>query len=349
MRSSHAQGHRSAAPGCRPPSTAAARRGHGIGTASVQARYCVGTASVPAREAAAEQTQARGGCRGVWPGIHVPVGVLGEYLSATLHSCRTGVLVDRADLAELDERLRALGVDLDEDPAEDVGDEPSDVSPCRALTDDAPPLAGEAGPAAATRRGVEALVVDASEGAGLELYGLDPSVDLPAPTAPPGYYLDGAGVLRYAHDSVQVPGQQRVTLARRWRFARDAGVVMVPAVWVRVRDELAWCSRIAAPVTHTSVAGGHIAAHPVPAAVWDEMARHYFAVTAPELAPDALLGVGEVAEVAQLAPSSVPTFAARGVLPEPTVRLGRVPLWSAPVLSAWLANRRDPGRPRRRR
>lgn len=247
------------------------------------------------------------------------------------------------DLDELDARLRALGVDLD-DPDPDQDDQELEVIDLAVR--DVPELHLRDG--VGVGEPVEPQEVACPRGV-LERLGLDPVVDLPSPVAPPGYYLDARSVLRYSHDSVPVPGQVRVTLARRWRFPRTASVVLVPEVWVRTRPELAWVVNVAAPSSSATVGEGSVAAHPVPVEVWDAMASHCFAVTAPELTVGELLTPSEVAHVAGLAPGSVPTFAARGVLPEPTARVGGTPLWSAPVLAVWLANRRPPGRPPRRR
>lgn len=253
--------------------------------------------------------------------------------------------MDGVDLEDLDAQLRALGVDLDEpDPFEltDRADDEPRVENSHGVDGTGPfdvsPV-GEWGVDDGERLQWEVL----------DSYGLDPAVDLPAPVAPPGYYLDARTVLRYEHDSVPVPGQLRVTLARTWRFERDAAVVRVPAVWSRTRPELAWVERVAGPHGSVRVGGGHLAAHEVPVEVWDAMASHCFEVTAPELTVAQLLTVADVAAVAGLSPTSVPTFAARGALPPPTVRVAGSPLWSAPVLGVWLANRRSPGRPRRSR
>ena len=252
----------------------------------------------------------------------------------------------RVDLDDLDAQLRALGVDLDDD-TDDVSEEPS-FGPGPVAGDPLPdPLPPGLRPPQPRTWDSEPLEHDPAPH--FDDLDVDPDVDLPAPSAPPGYLLDRRGVLRYAHDRSCVPGQQRVTLDRLWRFERSAGDVLVPELWVRSRPELWWCERWGAPYASTRVAGVSVAAHPVPEPVWDRYAAHPIAVTAPELAVANMLDAAAVADLAGLSRSAVPTYLARGVLPEPQARVANSPLWSLPPLGVWLATRRDPGRPPRRR
>lgn len=249
------------------------------------------------------------------------------------------------DLDELDSQLRALGVDLDEDDDPELTD--TGTGPATNVLDDDPPH--PAAPRSWWDCADDPAGVPAAPMAAAAAFDADPELDLPAPVAPPGYLLDRRGVLRYAHDRSCVPGQQRVTLARLWRFERDDTNVYVPQMWVRTRPELWWCTRVVGPDASTRIAGVSVAAHPVPAEVWDRYAAHPIGVTAPELAVGNMLDAAAVADLAGLSRSAVPTYLARGVLPEPQARVANSPLWSLPPLGVWLASRRDPGRPRRRR
>jgi hypothetical protein len=65
-------------------------------------------------------------------------------------------------------------------------------------------------------------------------------------------------------------------------------------------------------------------------------------VTAPELRPNALLGVEEVAEVAEIAPSTLRAYLARDEadIPAPQITTGGRKLWSRPVIDDWIEQRK---------
>jgi hypothetical protein len=264
--------------------------------------------------------------------------------SRVADGCGTAAEVVRAvgdvDLDELDARLAELGVDLD-DTDTDAGFGVEAVT----LVDDrdwgAPDRWADPGAAADP-------VAEPDDDLWLADLVEDLRLSMPAPAAPPGYHLDPRAVLRYDHDGSAVPGQLRVTLQRRWRFCRDGGVVLVPAIHAANVAELAWVPDVVAASTSTKLGAARVAAHPVPSHIWDAMASTVVGVTAPELAVDALIGLAELARIAGLTHDSVRTYLARGAVPAPTARVGSTPLWSLPVVLVWASNRRPPGRPRRR-
>ena len=54
------------------------------------------------------------------------------------------------------------------------------------------------------------------------------------------------------------------------------------------------------------------------------------------------LGAAEVAARVGVAPSTISSYAARGQMPEPDVRIGPIAGWSSETIDAWAGNR--PGR-----
>jgi uncharacterized protein YjcR len=49
-----------------------------------------------------------------------------------------------------------------------------------------------------------------------------------------------------------------------------------------------------------------------------------------------LVGLAEIAEMANVAPATVRTWARRGQLPEPDAKLSCGPVWHRATISAWL-------------
>lgn len=79
--------------------------------------------------------------------------------------------------------------------------------------------------------------------------------------------------------------------------------------------------------------------------VWDEQARMSIGMLAPELHPDALLTINDVAALAGVAAASIVRYRQRGAVPEPQGHIGRSPWWTRPVIDHWLATRPGHGRP----
>lgn len=163
---------------------------------------------------------------------------------------------------------------------------------------------------------------------------------------PPGYRRDPRGTWRYRDGGRAVPGARDITLATLYRFARDAdGNVVVPTPVVRRRAELAWCAQVG-----TVRVRGNEAVVVVPAADWDARARIPLGLAAPELCADRLLDIDAVARLAGVARQTITTYLARNTMPAPVARLGRSPVWSAPIVEQWLERRPGQGsRPRRGR
>jgi predicted DNA-binding transcriptional regulator AlpA len=175
------------------------------------------------------------------------------------------------------------------------------------------------------------------------------SADLPAATVP-GYYRDRRGTWRYAITGDAVPGARDLTLRSLYRFPRRTGTVFVPLLAARTEVELGWCLDFASAGLATTRAGpgrGFAVALRVPAGEWDRHADVPFGMCAPELDPRRLLDSDAVAALAGVTRATVAAYLARQLMPPPVSRVGNSPVWTRPVIRAWLATR--PGRGGRRR
>lgn len=289
----------------------------------------------------------------------------------------------RRTLEELDRLLEEVGVDLTDDPEWDddptsgfgtgpgddlgVGERHPDVEPdgeeFRTYRDRAtplePPLADRWDPPPATLP--DRPRDEASSPGSQHLDDLaakdqlaDAAADLPPLVAPPGMRRDGRGVWRYDPGGDPVPGARDVTLARTYRFGRRRSaltgelVVPVPEPLVRAADELAWCGRYRCG--EGRFAGRVVPVREVPVGEWALRAQVPYAVEAPELRPEALLTIDDVAVTAGVTRQTISTYLARRQMPEPQARVANSPLWSLPVVLRWLTTRPGSGtRPARRR
>ena len=69
---------------------------------------------------------------------------------------------------------------------------------------------------------------------------------------------------------------------------------------------------------------------------WEERTLWPLGISAPELNADRLITLSELGHfLGGVAPSTLTAYLARGRLPEPQVRIGARPAWSAPVLLQW--------------
>jgi predicted DNA-binding transcriptional regulator AlpA len=78
---------------------------------------------------------------------------------------------------------------------------------------------------------------------------------------------------------------------------------------------------------------------PVPVDAWDERADQVVAMGAAELHPWNLVTVDGVAGLLGVSESTVRAYLARRQMPEPLLRIGRVPVWSRQQIEAWHASR----------
>jgi predicted DNA-binding transcriptional regulator AlpA len=89
---------------------------------------------------------------------------------------------------------------------------------------------------------------------------------------------------------------------------------------------------------------------PVPVDAWDERAGRVVAMGSAELHPWNLITVDGVAALLGVGESTVRAYLARRQMPEPLLRLGRVPVWPRSQIEAWHATRtraRPPAAPSR--
>jgi hypothetical protein len=161
----------------------------------------------------------------------------------------------------------------------------------------------------------------------------------------PGYLRDRRGTWRYAATGEAVPGARDVTLRALWRFPRSAGHVLVPVGLARTEGELAWClAHRDVAVARSGPAGKAEVVVRVPVGEWEERADIPVGLWAPELEPTRLLDAEAVAVRARVTAAAVRKYLQRGVMPPPVARFGGSPVWSVPVIRAWLATRPGPGR-----
>lgn len=64
---------------------------------------------------------------------------------------------------------------------------------------------------------------------------------------------------------------------------------------------------------------------------------------APELHPQTMLTVGDIARAADVSKATIDSYRYRGYLPNPQATSGRTPLWARPIVRHWLATRPGPG------
>lgn len=240
------------------------------------------------------------------------------------------------DLDRASERLRAL---LDE-PRWAQFDEPEDEGgPGGELGLDEEPQFRRLTPeyrSAARRRGRPARSWDPEAALDLHLH------------EPPGYRRDRRGRWRYTRSGRPVPGARDLTLSDLYNFALDADIVLVPTSLAGA-DELMWCRRVAVGERAIFLDGLPLVVLEVPGEEWE--ARQYapIGLVAPELIPQRLLGLAEVAKMAGISYQTAAAYLCRREqvpaehrFPEPVARFAGTPVWSAPVVGEWLQRR--PGR-----
>jgi predicted DNA-binding transcriptional regulator AlpA len=160
----------------------------------------------------------------------------------------------------------------------------------------------------------------------------------------PGYVRDRRGTWRYAATGEVVPGARDLTLRALHRFTARGGHVLVPADLVRTETELGWCMAWKHTVT-TRVSGVRsMTVLRIPVGEWERRADVPFGLWAPELTASRLLDITEVARLAGVSPATITAYLSRRRMPEPVMRLGRVPVWSRPIIRQWLAARPGQGR-----
>jgi hypothetical protein len=153
-----------------------------------------------------------------------------------------------------------------------------------------------------------------------------------------GYHRDAKGKWRYDSTNTLVPGAKTLTLNRTYRFARDADFIYVPAVRIRTDAALQWATIFQTTLLAHSAKGMVVVK--VPLADWEDWATQSSGITAPELAPQLLLDTNRLAEILDVAASTVRAYVLRGYLPTPTVQGLSSPLWSRAVIAHHLHKQR---------
>jgi hypothetical protein len=180
----------------------------------------------------------------------------------------------------------------------------------------------------------------------------DAAVDLPRWHAPPGYSRDRgpSGRWRYAATGSVVPGSKDVTLETLYDLARDDDVVLVPVELARSAEELAWCSHVDLGERAVMIGQRPEIVLEVPMGEWDKRCHVPLGLSAPELALDRLLDFAGVARMAGVLHDTVVSYYTRRAqvpepyrFPEPVARFGGSPVWSGPIIRAWLSARPGQG------
>lgn len=152
--------------------------------------------------------------------------------------------------------------------------------------------------------------------------------DLPDLRVPAGYRRDGRGTWRRAHDHRPVPHARDVTLGTLWgELVAADGSVWVPQALVLGAEELGWVAAVG--VRADTTAG---VMYVVDEFDWEMRSDWPLTIDAPELAPDRLVGVAEIASSLGVGESTVTAYVSRGRLPAPCVVIAGRPRWSWPIL-----------------
>ena len=160
----------------------------------------------------------------------------------------------------------------------------------------------------------------------------------------PGYVRDRRGTWRYAATGQAVPGARDLTLRSLHRFISRGGHVLVPVELVRTETELAWCMAWKHTVTTRMSGRRSMAVVRIPVGEWERRADVPFGMWAPELTASRLLDITEVARLVGVSPATITAYLSRRRMPEPVMRLGRIPVWSRPIIRQWLTARPGQGR-----
>jgi predicted DNA-binding transcriptional regulator AlpA len=222
-------------------------------------------------------------------------------------------------LADLDARLAALGVDLDED------DEP--VVPFFAAStpwdpDDHPDIV--ATPTATSRP----LRWDD-----------DAAADLPAPTEPTGATRDGRGAWWFQGHRAR--WMSDITLGDLWDFPRDdISRVLVPTELARTEPELDWCLTYDDDAS-VNIDGRHVAACAIPAASWAAHAKVRVDAGGAQFDVRRVLDMEGVAHLAGQPVQTIRLYHSKrsGGLPEPVAVIGRSPVWTRAQIHHWVITR----------
>ena len=167
-------------------------------------------------------------------------------------------------------------------------------------------------------------------------------LDLPAAVMP-GYVRDRRGTWRYRATGGAVPGARDLTLRWLYRFPVSRSSVLVPVDQARKEEELAWCLSWKQTLTTALLDGRIETVVRVPVGEWERRADIPIGLWAPELTATRLLGIGDVARLAGVSPTTITAYLARGRMPAPVSRIGNSPLWSRPIIQQWLASRPGQG------
>jgi hypothetical protein len=151
------------------------------------------------------------------------------------------------------------------------------------------------------------------------------------------YRRDPDGVWRYDATGAPVPGARDLTLAGVYDFPVRNRRVQVPVRVAESDPALSWCLERARNGTIE-----------VPLSRWTQQAELPIGIDAPELHPDRLMTIEQVAILAGLEEMSIRRYLVAdrpGAIPEPPIRIGATPCWPRPIIEHWLATRPRRGRP----
>lgn len=148
------------------------------------------------------------------------------------------------------------------------------------------------------------------------------------------YRRDPDGSWRYTSDGAPVPGASDLRLGEVYAPEEEpSGHRVVPRSWLGLRPghPLAWVHEY----TNVGARGPVL----VPAEEWRRHETDVIGMQAPELHPSQLLGIDDVAAIAEVAAVTVRAYLHRRQMPVPIARIGGSPVWSRPVVERWASSR----------
>ncbi len=156
------------------------------------------------------------------------------------------------------------------------------------------------------------------------------------------YRRDPDGVWRDAYDATPIPGASDLTVGDLYDppptppSAPGPAGRRVPRRWASRHPDhpLAWVFAHAGPAER-----GTREPIVVPAAEWDDHAGTPVAMAAPEIHPHNLIGIDGVADVLNVAPTTVRAYLHRRQMPAPISRVGGAPVWPRALIERWALRR----------
>jgi hypothetical protein len=162
------------------------------------------------------------------------------------------------------------------------------------------------------------------------------------------YTRDNGGRWRYAADKTFVPGAKDLHAKDIWKpHSLGTEWVEFPALITRT-PHYKWASQWWATTEEQpppSRPGNAI----ISADEWHDQQNKIIGLSAPELAPHAMINTNQLAHMLGIAPRTASSYLARGYLPKATINIEHHPLWSVPVIVRTLRKQQPVAAPKAKR